>query len=754
MADAVTRIDLHLHSRASGTATNWWVKGLGSGVEARESYTDPEDAYRMAREAGMDFVTLTDHETIEGALGLSGRHADFIIGEEVCAAFPEDGSLVDVLVYGLDEEDHREIQARRGDVYRLVSYLREAGLVYVLAHPAYGLPEASTRAAVERRLLLFGLWEFVNGSRPAEQNRLARELAEGVGPLELRQMAGRCGLPVPPHRRVRGTGGSDDHGGLYGGKTFTLLPRVSGPEELLEALAAGECEPGGADGSPDRLAHTALRIAGGALKEGESWHAARLLQRLSPTGRLHPARGAGGGLRERLPLLSRLPEAGMKGELVRRYEDRVAGALEGVGSGFPALDLLGALGGILEGHGYIAPYVALHGYFGRETERALRLRRELLPARCGAVKVGVFVDGLDGIHGVATMYRNIESLAGGGELRVVRCREELGIVARVPVPFYGGLELEVPSLVSVLEHVTGEGYDTLHVATPGPLGLAALVAGLVLRIPVVGAYHTEFGTYARVLSGDHFVADMVEVTVREFYERCAAVVVPSRATSLSLRARGYRIRRFELLRNGVDGDLFSPERRDGGLRRALGGGRKLLLYVGRLSREKGLEGMAAGYLRLRRRRGDVHLVLAGEGPLRGDLEEKLGETATFTGLVEGEELARIFASCDVFVFPSLTDTLGRAVLEAQASGVPAVVYGSGGPSECILPGESGFVADPGDEEGFFSLVEVLLDDEARRRRMGRAARRFAGSMGWEAVAGRLLALHAELARRERSVAPA
>ncbi|QYJ16535.1 D-inositol-3-phosphate glycosyltransferase [Rubrobacter xylanophilus DSM 9941] len=752
MADAVTRIDLHLHSRASGTATNWWVKGLGSGLEAWESYTDPEDAYRMAREAGMDFVTLTDHETIEGALGLSGKHADFIVGEEVCARFPEDGSQVDILVYGLDEEDHREIQARRSDVYLLVSYLREAGLVYVLAHPVYGLPETSPRAAVERRLLLFGLWEFVNGSRPAAQNRLARELAEGVGLLELRQMAGRCGLPVPPHRRVRGTGGSDDHGGLYGGKTFTLLPRVSGPEELLEALAAGECEPAGADGSADRLTHTALRIAGGALREGESWHAARLLQRLSPAGRLHPARSPG-GLRGRLPLLSRLPEAGMKGELIRRYEDRIAGALQGLGSGFPALDLLGVLGGVLEGHGYIAPYVALHGYFGRETERALHLRRGLLPARSGEVRVGVFVDGLDGVHGVATMYRNIESIAGGRALRIVRCREELKTVARVPVPFYGGLELEVPSLVSVLEHVTAEGYDTLHVATPGPLGLAALVAGLVLRIPVVGAYHTELGTYARMLSGDHFVAGMVEVAVREFYERCAAVAVPSRATSLSLRARGYRIRRFELLQNGVDGDLFNPGRRDGGLHRALGSGRKLLLYVGRLSREKGLEEMATGYLRLRRRRDDVHLVLAGEGPLRRDLEWRLGEAATFTGLVEGEELARIFASCDVFVFPSLTDTLGRAVLEAQASGIPAVVYGSGGPSECVIPGESGFVADPGDEEGFFSLVEALLDDASRRRRMGRAARRFARSMQWEAVAGRLLALHAELAHGERSVAP-
>ena len=100
------RVDLHLHSRASGTATNIWVQGLGDGVGVRESYTPPEEAYRTAKRAGMDFVTLTDHETIEGALTLV-HHADFFVSEEVSARFPEDGTCVDVLVYGLLRTDAR-----------------------------------------------------------------------------------------------------------------------------------------------------------------------------------------------------------------------------------------------------------------------------------------------------------------------------------------------------------------------------------------------------------------------------------------------------------------------------------------------------------------------------------------------------------------------------------------------------------------------------------------------------------------------
>jgi predicted metal-dependent phosphoesterase TrpH len=130
-------VDLHLHSQASGSATNVWVRGLGDEVGVRESYTPLAEAYRLAKRAGMDFVTLTDHETIDGAITLA-HHPDFLVGEEVSACFPEDGSCVDVLIYGLDAGIHSEAQARRGDVYELVDYLREAGVVHVLAHPVYG----------------------------------------------------------------------------------------------------------------------------------------------------------------------------------------------------------------------------------------------------------------------------------------------------------------------------------------------------------------------------------------------------------------------------------------------------------------------------------------------------------------------------------------------------------------------------------------------------------------------------------------
>src|SRR5919107_1411967 len=553
-SDETVRVDLHLHSRAPGSATYVWVKGLGDDGDVRESYT--------------------------------------------------------------------------------------------LAHPMYSVTKPLDKVAVEKRLVLFGLWEFVNGSRPASQNRLAREAAENVGALDLRQMALRHGLGAPDHTRIAGTGGSDDHGGIYGGSTFTSIPRVASREELLEALAAGECEPGGEDGSIGKVAHTGFRLAGAAVKEGKKGGSpARIFGLFDLPPRVLRLMNSGSPASENkllrhVPLLSKLDEAQIRSALASRYEDHVTLALKESRLGFPTLDFLSSLGGFVDGHVLISPYIAVHGYFGRENKKASDLRDELgLHAERHHLRIGVFVDGMDGIHGVSTMYRSIQPLAPES-LLIVRCGvgEEPGSVSLRPiatlrVPLYDGLELGVHSFLDVLDHIAQQGYDSLHVATPGPLGLAGLLAGLLLGIPVVGAYHKEFGAYARALSGDAFVAEIVEVAVREFYERCSVIAVPSQATALALRNRGYRIQRFEILRNGVDADLFTPRKRVSDPRESLGANKTLLLYVGRISKEKGLERLLPGYLDLRRRRQDVHLVVVGDGPYREEMASALGKEATFTGFL-------------------------------------------------------------------------------------------------------------------------
>ena len=177
----------------------------------------------------------------------------------------------------------------------------------------------------------------------------------------------------------------------------------------------------------------------------------------------------------------------------------------------------------------------------------------------------------------------------------------------------------------------------------------------------------------------------------------------------------------------------------------------MLLFVGRVSREKDLDWLATGYRKLRARRDDVHLVIVGDGPHRADLEQMLDGSASFTGFLQGQELARTIASSDLFLFPSTTDTLGRAVLEAQACGIPAVVRDAGGARECLQPGVSGVVVPVGDDEGYWAAVETLIDDKQARGRMSQAAREFAVQRTWADVLDGFLALCRDVSGRHEIV---
>jgi glycosyltransferase involved in cell wall biosynthesis len=612
----------------------------------------------------------------------------------------------------------------------------------VLAHPLFSPTGLLDRAMVEKRMLLFGLWETINGARPARQNQIAARIARSADGSILRQLAARHDLPTPLHRHIATVGGSDDHAGIAVGTTWTEMPRVERGSDVLEALRAGEVRAAGHHGSVDKLVHTGCRIAAQTLADGG--HTAAFTD--TPLGRL----------REALPLIALLPTSEVRRMVEGRYTGQVASVLAHADSALGFLGLAVRLGAFVDAHLVLAPWLGVSGYFEREARKARHLARLVGLDEQRPIRVGVFVDAIGATHGVATFYRNV-AVAPGREVALTLVHTEpdepgitLESIGTLPMPLYGDELLAVPSLLQTLDVIAEHEFDLVHVATPGPVGIAAFVASRILGLPVVGAYHTEFGLYARHLSGDDMLGDLVDLVVRQCCDHCDAVVVPSRSTVEAMARRGYQVDRAHVVPNGVDAVLFRPDQRDDALHQQLGGGRQLLLFCGRLSREKGLEPFADGYRALCARRDDVHLVMAGDGPLRADLERRFGETATFTGFLHGADLARLMASCDVFVFPSQSDTLGRAITEAQACGLPAVVYEGGGPAECIVPDQTGLLAQAGDLDDFMACVERLLDDPEPRRRMGKAARKRAVGMDWATVRVELDALYLRLA----GVAPA
>lgn len=321
----------------------------------------------------------------------------------------------------------------------------------------------------------------------------------------------------------------------------------------------------------------------------------------------------------------------------------------------------------------------------------------------------------------------------------------------VGIPFYHGIKMYVPRWRTYLDRVRADAVDLIHLTTPGPLGLVALWVASQTGLPLVGSFHTDLSAYTRLLSGSDRLARLMEQYMRWMYGRCARVLVPSEATRQLMIAAGTRAERLRLWSRGVDTDWFTPSRRSERLRAdwRVGDHQPALLYVGRLSKEKGLALLPPVQAALRRRGVNHRWIITGEGPMRRELERS-GFDAVFTGALGRADVANTFASADVFVFPSETDTAGNVVLEAQASGLPVIVSDAGGPRENLRPGLSGAVCPGQDVAAWANQITMLAQCPEARHAASTHARAYAVSRSWEMALMPLYDAYRELADRSGS----
>jgi glycosyltransferase involved in cell wall biosynthesis/predicted metal-dependent phosphoesterase TrpH len=733
---AVSRCDLHVHSIHSTDSGSYALRQARLG----ESYTAPERVYRTCRSRGMSFVTISDHNTVEGALRIAHEPGTFL-SVEVTTQFPEDEVPLHVLVWGLSEEDHRDLQPCRPSVYELVAFLRERGLVHALAHPLYRMGAPLTVSHVERMMLLFSVWEGRNGARPKESNELACRLAASVDGSHLATLAERHGIEPAHGGRIALTGGSDDHGALDIATTWTDAPGET-VDEFLASVAQGEAGPVGEHGSTLKLAHAlaalfvnSYRRGGGELPDTiraqlealfdsdatavESRHReiAELSTRLV---RLLGARARSGGL-----TFASLPGTG----------GRLGSLAFAAGIQLPYLATAHHHAGSRDGLAAIE-----HGFFARGTRRSEP--RALL-----------FTDTFEEVNGVAGTMRRVAAAAAEGSYAgavVVAAAEPpaAGTVAlppdwSLPLPSYEAIDLRFPLPMDALERIDAERPDIVHVATPGPVGLCGLLVARLLGIPVVGSYHTELGPYALHLTRDALVAQAIDVYVDWFYRQCATVLAPTGGVAAALTERGYPA--VGVWGRGVDSQLFGPEHRNEELRRELlGDGELLLLSVGRLSQEKRIGVLLDAYALMTRERRDVRLVIAGDGPARRELELTTPAGTRFVGELRGAALAELYASCDVFCFPSTTDTFGQVILEAGASGLPVVAAEAGGARELVTPETTGLLVAPEEAHPLADALLRLAADPDLRARLGRGGHEAALARTWSAAIGELSTVYRRL----------
>ena len=787
----MSRCDLHIHSRHSARSEEWLFRRF----DFPDSYSDPKQLYEQLRKHGMDYVTITDHDSIDGCLEIAHLPRTFV-SEQVTTYFPNDACKLHILVWGISEQQHRDIEGVRENIFDLQRYLQRAQIPHAVAHPLYSVNGKLEAVHLEQLILLFKHFEGINGLRDALLSDLAQTLFKQLTPEQIDVFANRHGV-APTHAEPWSkilVGGSDDHGGQFAASAFTETPAAKSAEEFLKSVRNGNCTPCGQGGTPlilshgfyntvacfiqDRF-HEKLGPSGALLEKMFS----RFMEGRAPTeftlkektefivqgvlsGKIFDfAKPANVSLWKELSgyfaqpavkakmaaQLDKVSEperrtflmANMVAEqLAFRFFNKFVQQLSS-GNMVESVQALSAIAPILV---ILTPYI--YGFHSQAPSR--KWLRSLFKELTGEVPVALqnrkrawFTDTLEDVNGVATTIRKMTAAgaAAGKELVVVASRSDLQLsdipiknfppIGEFELPEYELQKLSFPPILQMLDYVQRERFTEIIISTPGPVGLTALLAAKMLNLQTSGIYHTDFPQYIRILTEDSFLESVAWGYMHWFYGQLDTVFVNSEEYKQSWIKRGFDPAKLKILPRGLDSQLFHPNRRDPAFFEKFGAsnGEVRLLYVGRVSREKDLDLLADAYRRLRKEGLPVQLFVVGHGPYAEALAKSLPE-AFFTGYLKGTELATAYASADIFVFPSTTDTFGNVILEAQASGLPVVVSDSGGPKELVAHQANGLITKSHNLEDFTGAIRTLVTNRALRGRMADSARDSVTDRSW------------------------
>lgn len=562
----MTRADLHVHSKHSNRPTEWLLRQVG----APESFTEPKEIYRRCRERGMQLVTISDHDSIDGALEIQHLPGTFL-SSEVTVEFPEDAATrrceIHLLVLGITERQHRDLQEIRRNIYEVRAYVRGQDIVHSVAHPLFRVNDRLTLGQVEKLLVLFDRFEARNGMHDRRANDLVRRIFGSLTREMIEDLAERHGIePFGPTPWIKTfTGGSDDHGGLYLGATYTETPEAATVEEFLGHLRAGRHEPGGDTGSSARLLQSlyalsyefyrrqhpfgierrkdpfSMLLRGLALQSPEivpperrwrfwGWRAPRVQP--APAG--PPVEQATFGSASR---------ASQK-HLAKLLRDFVRHARRGrLMEGLAAVSQLAPLA--LSVAPYLVAVHSLHKDADLLDEASERFLGRHLEGRSG--KRAWLTDSLAAADGLP---RVLHELYGRDcEIEAVTCAaagapaglpvHRFPARMQIPLPGWERRKLSIPPLLEVIDRCESERYAEIVISTPGPFGLLGIAAGKLLGIPVTAVWHEDVPAQVRAASGSETLTELTWAYLRWLFGQVGRIWVPSQQERETLIARGF-----------------------------------------------------------------------------------------------------------------------------------------------------------------------------------------------------------------------
>jgi glycosyltransferase involved in cell wall biosynthesis len=379
---------------------------------------------------------------------------------------------------------------------------------------------------------------------------------------------------------------------------------------------------------------------------------------------------------------------------------------------------------------------------------------EQVPAKRRSLRLAIVTETYPPeVNGVAlSLQRFVEGLRERNhEIQLIRPRQDHAdhasqgnrydevLTGGMPIPRYPDLKMGLPARRALIKQWQLRRPDLVHIVTEGPLGWSALQAAQKLKIPVCSDFRTNFHSYSQHY-GIGWLKKPIVAYLRKFHNRTLLTMVPTEHMRAELAASGFS--NLQVVARGIDTQLFNPARRSEALRREWGAtpDTPVVIHVGRLAAEKNPAALMAGFTAIRQRQPRARLVLVGDGPEANALRSRLPD-AIFTGSRRGEDLAAHYASGDLFLFPSLTETFGNVTLEAMASGLPLVAYDYAAAAQHVRHGTNGLLATYGRSDDFTKMASHLAGMYSHQpelfRAMGRNARLATESLDWKCVVKQL-----------------
>ncbi len=598
----MARIDLHVHSMYSKQPTQWLLQRIGT----QESYTDIEEVYTIAKNRGMDFVTITDHNAIEGALKLVEHHPDdTFVSVEVTTYFPENGCKIHVLIYDLNEQQFREINRIRSSIYDLHNYLQEENLAHSVAHATLSINGKLTFETLEKLILLFDVFEGLNGARDSSYNMIWRQVLMNLAPEDIERLYDKHHIePFSDDPWTKGfTGGSDDHAGLFIGQTFTVA-ECKTLDEYIQSIREKRTIAKGRSSDFKMMAFTFYKVACDFSTRTTANESKGLLglvnsilfenKRPSIRSRLAMRRMKSRRKNDRDKIVVRflndlIADFVSNGRLsIDEKIDKIYDGIAVMADDFLAMILAslendfknGNMSGLIESFSAILPAIFLSApffsalkYLSRERELSTRLKTEFIDKDKNSENRTLwFSDTVHDLDGVATTLQNLtwNTYNDTHSIKLVISSPGLEKEATFPFTainlpsiysytpdFYKSYTLHVVSLLKSIEMIYKERPDEIIISTPGPIGLLGLMAAKFLGIPTIGIYHTDYTERVKLLANGDLLTDPIESYTRWFYSFVDEVYVPTQEYITILEERGFTTSNMKILPGGIDTTVFA-----------------------------------------------------------------------------------------------------------------------------------------------------------------------------------------------------